>query len=153
MSHANLIEHEEVFRAKWPGCQARTASRTWYWVQLKQCQQHLSPSTYFLAWPTSQGREHTLSGGWGCPSLNWISARNMRVGCKQKLRPILNEEKMLRKTGGDLPDLFSRNSPSRYLPTRTHLYFPGSVCLKCMILYLAGPSPFLSNLNLSPLRP
>lgn len=59
---------------------ANIRSQTWYWVQLKQCQQHLSPSTYFFAWPTSQGREHTLSGGRGCPSLNWISARNMRVG-------------------------------------------------------------------------
>jgi len=49
--------------------------------------------------------------------------------------------------------MFSRSSPSRYLPTRTHLYLPDSTCLKCMMLYRAGPSPFLSNLNLSPLRP
>lgn len=46
---------------------------TWYCVQLKQCQQQLSPSTYFFAWPRWQGRLHTDSGDLGCESLNWIS--------------------------------------------------------------------------------
>lgn len=36
---------------------------TWYMEQLKQCQQQLSPSTYFFAWPFSHGRLHTDSGG------------------------------------------------------------------------------------------
>lgn len=36
---------------------------TWYVEQVKQCQQQPSPSTYFLACPRRQGREHTLSGG------------------------------------------------------------------------------------------
>lgn len=127
---------------------------------MKQCQQHCSPATYFFAWPTSQGGEHTLSGGSGCPSLNWIAARNMRVGSERegRCRSISREKGSKRREIAKrpicgLPDIFNRNSPERYLPTRTHSYLPGSICLKCMMLYRAGPSPFLSNLNLSPLRP
>lgn len=48
-------------------------AQTWYWVQLKQCQQHISPSTYFFTWPRSHGRLQTDSGGLGLPNLNWIS--------------------------------------------------------------------------------
>ena len=47
----------------------------------------------------------------------------------------------------------SRNSSSKYSPTRIHLYFPGDTCLKWIILYLAGPSPFLSNSKTSPVNP
>lgn len=46
---------------------------TWYMEQLKQCQQQLSPSTYFFAWPFSQSSEHTDSGGFGWWDLNWTS--------------------------------------------------------------------------------
>lgn len=44
--------------------------RTSYCVQLKQCQQQLSPSTYCLAWPSSHSALHTDSGGCGSLHLN-----------------------------------------------------------------------------------
>lgn len=47
---------------------------TWYIEQLKQCQQQLSPSTYFFAWPFSHGKLHTDSGGFGWWDLNCTSA-------------------------------------------------------------------------------
>lgn len=48
--------------------------RTWYCEQLKQCQQQLSPSTNFLAWPNSHGRLQTDSGGFGWWYVNCTSA-------------------------------------------------------------------------------
>lgn len=47
---------------------------TWYSEQLKQCQQQLSPSTYFFAWPFSHSKLHTDSGGFGWCDLNCTSA-------------------------------------------------------------------------------
>ncbi len=51
-----------------------TPALTWYCVQLKQCQQQMSPSTYFLAWPWSHGRLHTDSGTAGLSILNCTAA-------------------------------------------------------------------------------
>lgn len=47
----------------------------------------------------------------------------------------------------------SCSSPSRYCPTSTQRYCPRETCLKCRILYLAGPSPLPSKWNSSPERP
>lgn len=57
------------------------------------------------------------------------------------------------RSNRDSPDMFRRSSPSTYSPTLIQRYLPAETCLKWMMLYRAGPSPFGLNLNQSPLSP
>lgn len=52
-----------------------------------------------------------------------------------------------------LPDMLRFKVPSLYSPTLIQRYFPGETCLKCIMLYRAGPSPLASKRNQSPLNP
>lgn len=155
---------------------------TSYCVQLKQCQQQLSPSTYCLACPSSHSALHTDSGGRRDSSLNWISvhkSENMLRENVLKASPLywivrdrfaynlINARNFFRSThfidtlqylqiARIVLDLLSKSSfsaPSWYWPTLIQRYWPGSTCLKCRMLYRAGPSPFASKWNSSPLRP